>query len=76
MSSPKVVESVTSYWVGDALFWNINGVEVSDRRLKEWCYANLPSPWNYMDTLRWKQACEWAKANAPILSRSTCGGGQ
>jgi hypothetical protein len=33
---------VRGRWVGEALYWDINGETITEEALRQWCWDNLP----------------------------------
>jgi hypothetical protein len=46
ISRAAVPINAVGRWVGEDLWWDIEGESISDHELKRWCYLNLPEPWN------------------------------
>src|SRR5688500_9101190 len=46
ISRAAVPINAVGRWVGESLWWDIEGESISDNELKRWCYLNLPEPWN------------------------------
>lgn len=34
--------SAVGRWVGETLYWDIDGETIDDKSLRQWCYHNLP----------------------------------
>lgn len=52
-SKPRSAHQVNAKgrWVGEDLYWDIDGETISDAELKRWCRANLPEQWTRSDVI-------------------------
>ncbi len=54
------MRELTSFWRGRTLWWRIDGREVADHILRQWCRENMPYPWNHVDLIRQAHLDAWA----------------